>query len=93
MTNLPFVITPDAFCNVNKYHECKQYYVNNIFVVIILVELYSCNQYSFELQTFWAWILNEQTGLLVARQDSMRFRIQALTNHITVFYCTMLPES
>ena len=49
-------LTPFVFCNVNKY--C----VNNIFVVIILVELLSCNQHSFELQTFWAWILSSQTG-------------------------------
>ena len=83
MAKLPF-LTPAVFCNV------KNYYVNNILVVIILVELLPRNQYSFELQNFWAWILSEQTGLLVARQDSMRFRIQALTNHITVFYCTML---
>ena len=29
-------------------------------------------------------------GFKVARQDSMRFRIHALTNHNTVFYYTIL---
>ena len=67
-----------VLCSVNMYYViCKQCHV------IIMITTFFWNSYLLGLDSKWAdWILSSQTR-------SMRFRIQALTNHITVFHYTI----
>ena len=70
----------------------NKYYVNNIFVVIILVELLSCNQHSFELQTFWAWILSEQTGLILSNQTGFYENPGTDQSHYSILFALCSKE-